>query len=182
MTLNKDYRTFLYEKIFLFFNELRKSFSNKSPREGPNDFIQPSMSSTTINFSQKSDYVDAEILSIMHILHSIKTDRAVARDLVKLLKVSIYDYLLQLTFCFFILKLKLTKNVKEIFYPFTFALALALVKIMPKQDGILDILRNAIEKIFEAELKAKKYSWVFKSLNEDEKHFSKTLLKPSNCK
>lgn len=100
----------------------------------------------------------------MHILHSIKTDRAVARDLVK------------------ILKLKLTKNVKEIFYPFTFALALALIKIMPKQDGIVDILRSSIEKIFEAELKANQYNWIFKGLNDDEKRFSKTLLKPSRCK
>jgi hypothetical protein len=47
---------------------------------------------------------------------------------------------------------------------------------------MIDILRNAIEKIYEAELKAKQYSWIFKGLNDDEKHFSKTLLKPSKCK
>ena len=170
MAMNKDFRIFLFEKIFLFFNEFRNQLSNKSvttSSQASSEFVHPSssiLSSTTINFTQKSDFIDAEILSIMHILHSIKTDRAVAKDLVKMLK------------------LKMMKNVKEIFYPFTFALALALSKIMPKQDGVIEILKSSIEKIFEAELKANQYNWVFKGLNEDEKNFSKNLLKPSRCK
>lgn len=53
---------------------------------------------------------------------------------------------------------------------------------MPKQDCIIDILRNAIENIYEAELKTKQYTWVQKCLNEDEKCFSKNLIKPSKCK
>jgi hypothetical protein len=170
MSMNKEFRIYLFERIFLYFNDFRNHLSNKSVTGSSQpslEFVHPSsslLSSTTINFTQKSDFIDAEILSIMHILHSIKTDRAVAKDLVK------------------ILKLKMMKNVKEIFYPFTFALSLALIKIMPKQDGIIEILKNSIEKIFEAELKAGQYNWIFKGLNEDEKHFSKTLLKPSKCK
>jgi hypothetical protein len=94
MPLNKDYRLFLYEKIFLFFNDLRKHLFNKSTTTTTTttEFVHPStslLSSTTINFTQKSDYIDSEILSIMHMLHSIKTERAVARDLVKLLKVRV---------------------------------------------------------------------------------------------
>lgn len=108
--------------------------------------------------------IDCETLSIMHIIHSIKTDRSSAKDLIKLLK------------------LKLIKNVNELIYPFTYALIISLIKVLPKQDGILDILKNTIIKIFEAELQHKKYQWVMKCFTEEEKNLILTLDKPSKAK
>lgn len=99
MSINKDFRLFLFEKIFQFFNDLKKTLLKSATQvttAAASTSVAPFssasnslLSSTTINYSQKSDCIDAEILSIMHILHSIKTDRAIARDLVKLLKVSL---------------------------------------------------------------------------------------------
>jgi hypothetical protein len=158
-TSSKDNRLFIYENILLFFNNIKNSqlkiLSSKSTTP------KKATTSTQIN---KVDMIDCETLSIMHIIHSIKTDRSSAKDLIKLLK------------------LKLTKNVKELIHPFTYALIISLIKVLPKQDCIIDILKNAIMKIFEAELKHKKYQWVMKCFNEEEKNLILTLDKPSKAK
>jgi hypothetical protein len=45
----------------------------------------------------RTDFIDAEALSILHIIHSVKTDYSVAKDLLKILKVK-YTNKNELTF------------------------------------------------------------------------------------
>jgi hypothetical protein len=60
-------RVLYFEKMLQFFTELRKKCSEAN--------------------RQKTDFIDAENLSILHIIHLIKTDHNIAKDLLKILKV-----------------------------------------------------------------------------------------------
>ncbi len=64
----KNSRVLIFERILHFFTEWRK----RVPEQG----------------RQRSDFVDAETLSILHIIHFIKTDHSVAKDWLKILKVN----------------------------------------------------------------------------------------------
>jgi len=104
-------------------------------------------------------------LSILHLIHLIKTDHNAAKDLLKILKV------------------KLNRNLGHLLQPFTFGLMLSLIKVLPQQDSLVDsLLKQIIYRIFECEMKWKKYSWIDKALNEEEKKLSSLLFKPSKCR
>jgi hypothetical protein len=66
--------------------------------------------------------------------------------------------------------------------PFTFTLSVALIKALPKIDGIINIMRNAIEKIFDSDFKINQYNWISKCISDEDKNISKSLPKPSQCR
>ena len=59
---------------------------------------------------------------------------------------------------------------------------LSLVKVLP-QDSVVDsLLKQIVYNIFECEMKWKKYSWIDKALNDEDKKLSIRLFKPSKCR
>ena len=59
----------------------------------------------------------------------------------------------------------------------------ALVKILPKQDGLVEtLLRQIVIRIFETEINFNKYNWISRCLNEEEKQLPARLQKPSKCR
>jgi len=60
---------------------------------------------------------------------------------------------------------------------------LALVTVLPKQDDVLDsLLVKVILRIFDSEIKCRKYYWVAKCFTKDEKELSTRLYRPSKCR
>ena len=140
----KQNRPFLFERIIQFFADLRK----KTPEQN----------------RQKTEFVDAETLSILHIIHFIRTDHVIAKDLLK------------------VLKLKLNRNIFDLIQPFAYALCLSLVKVLPAQDGVMDLLKQILSRIFESEMKWKQYYWICRTFSETERQLSSYLYKPSKCR
>ncbi|CAF0898848.1 unnamed protein product [Brachionus calyciflorus] len=141
----KQNRQLIFEKILQFFNELRKNPANLSN-------------------VQKSDFIDAETVSILHINHLTRTDLTASKELIK------------------IFKGKLNRNLNDLVQPFTFGLILSMIKVMSNQDGCIDLMRQIITKIYESELRYKKYYWVLKCFTEEEKKLTSQLVKPSKCR
>jgi len=60
---------------------------------------------------------------------------------------------------------------------------LSLIKVLPQQDSVVDsLLKQIVFNIFDCEMRWKKYSWVDKALNDEDKKLSSLLLKPSKCR
>lgn len=69
----------------------------------------------------------------------------------------------------------------ELVQPFTFGFILSIIKVLP-QDGVVELLKQIVIRIYESELKYKKYFWVAKCFSEEEKSLSNFLVKPSKCR
>jgi hypothetical protein len=139
-------RIFVFEKILLFFNDL---------------YERSVVNETSL---QRTEFIDAETLSIMHFIHLVKIDRTAAKDLLKLFKS------------------KVNQNISELIEPFTFCLIISLIQVLPKQDGVIEMLSKVIIRIFDTEIKWKKYYWISKCFTEDEKKLSKKLKPASKCR
>lgn len=57
-----------------------------------------------------------------------------------------------------------------------------MIRVMPNQDSCIDIMRQIVVKIYESEMKYKKYYWVSKCFSDEEKKLSSKLIKPSKCR
>lgn len=80
------------------------------------------------------------------------------------------------------IKTNLSRNLTSLVQPFTFGLILSMIRVLPNQDGCVELIRQIVTKIFEREMKYKKYYWVSKCFSDDEKKLSSKLLKPSKCR
>lgn len=138
-------RVLMFEKMLQFFAESRRRRADGS---------------------KKTEYIDAESLSILHIIHYIKTDHSQAKDLLK------------------VLKSKLNWNLVDLIQPFTFGLVLSLLKVLPPQDGVRDLLKQIANRIYESDMKWRQFYWISRTYSDEEKQLASQLvstLKPSKC-
>lgn len=80
-------------------------------------------------------------------------------------------------------KSKLELRLPDLVEPFTFGLMLALVKTMPEQrEHILELARQVVEKVYEAENRCQKLSWMNKCMPDEMRELTFRLVRPSKCR